>query len=159
MKNISESKHRLPVDYYKGRVRITFTLCVKERRQLFITKTLVDQFLAILKNTEEKYECINWVYLFMPDHLHLIMKGMSDRSDLWKMIVLFKQKTGFWLSQNAPEIQWQKDFYDHIHRREDNLKKQIRYILENPLRKKLVSDWQIYPFKGSLDFNLDEIIP
>jgi putative transposase len=148
MKNISESKHRLPVDCYKGRVRITFTLCVKERKQLFITKTLVDQFLTILKNTEEKYECINWVYLFMPDHLHLIIEGKSDRSDLWKMIVSFKQKTGFWLSQNAPEIQWQKDFYDHIHRTEDDLKKQIRYILENPLRKKLVSDWQIYPFKG-----------
>jgi putative transposase len=159
MKNISESKHRLPVDCYKGRVRATFMLCVKERRQLFITKTLVDRFLAILKNTEEKYECINWVYLFMPDHLHLIIEGKSDRSDLWKMIVSFKQKTGFWLSQNAPEIQWQKDFYDHIHRTEDDLKKQIRYILENPLRKKLVSDWQIYPFKGSLDFNLDEIIP
>ena len=158
MKNISESKHRLSLDCYKGRVRITFTLCVKDRRQLFITKTLVDQFLAILKNTEEKYECINWAYLFMPAHLHLIMEGMSDRSDLWKMIVLFKQKTGFWLSQNAPEIQWQKDFYDHIHRADDDLKKQIRYILENPLRKKLVSDWKIYPFKGSLDFNLDEII-
>jgi hypothetical protein len=87
------------------------------------------------------------------------MEGKSDRSDLWKMIVLFKQKTGFWLSQNAPEIQWQKDFYDHIHRKDEDLKKQIRYILENPFRKKLVSDWKIYPFKGSLDFNLFEIIP
>jgi putative transposase len=158
MKNISESKHRLPLDYYKGRIRATFTICVKDRRQLFTTKTVVDQFLATPKNIENKYECINWVYLFMPDHLHLIMEGRTDRSDLWKMIVLFKQKTGFWLAQKMPEIQWQKNFYDHIHRTDEDLKKQIRYILENPLRKKLVSDWIIYPFKGSLDFNLFEIM-
>ena len=159
MKKIRESKHRLLLDCYKGRARATFTLCIKDKIQIFTADTIVDQFLTDLKGVEVKYECINWVYVFMPDHLHLIMEGKSDKSDLWKMIVLFKQMTGFWFSKNTPGIKWQKDFYDHIHRKDEDLKKQIRYILENPQRKKLVNDWKMYPYKGSLDFNLNEIIP
>ena len=149
----------MPLDCYKGRVRVAFTLCVKEKKQLFTTKTMVERFLAILKDVEEKYECKNWVYVFMPDHLHLIMEGKSEKADLWKAVILFKQKTGFWLTKNVPGIKWQKDFYDHILRKDEDLRKQISYILENPLRKRLVSDWKLYPFKGSLDFNLNEIIP
>ncbi len=94
----------------------------------------------------------------MPDHLHIVNEGISDESDLWKMLNLFKQKTGFWLSNNREEAKWQKDFYDHIHRKEVDLKKHIRYILNNPVRKGLVSDWREYPFKGSLDFSLEKII-
>ena len=74
------------------------------------------------------------------------------------MITLFKQKTGFWLSRNTGGIKWQKDFYDHIHRKNEDLKKHITYLLDNPVRKGLVDHWQNYPFKGSLDFNLQEII-
>jgi putative transposase len=159
MKKIRESKHRLLLDYYKGRVRATFTLCIKDKKRIFTASTIIDRFLTDLKDVEVKYECINWVYVFMPDHLHLIMEGKSDKSDLWKMIVLFKQMTGFCFSKNTPGIKWQKDFYDHIHRKDEDLKKQIRYILENPQRKKLVNDWKMYPYKGSLDFNLNEIIP
>lgn len=36
-------------------------------------------------------------------------------------------------------------------------KKHIIYILDNPVRKGLVSDWKDYPFKGSLDFSLEDI--
>lgn len=45
----------------------------------------------------------------MPDHLHLIMEGDSEKSDLWEMMILFKQKTGFWLSQNTMGMRWQKE--------------------------------------------------
>jgi REP element-mobilizing transposase RayT len=94
----------------------------------------------------------------MPDHLHIVNEDILEESDLWKMMSFFKQKTGFWLSRNKKDMKWQKDFYDHIHRKEENLKKHIIYILNNPVRKGIVSDWQNYPFRGSLDFNLEDII-
>lgn len=121
-------------------------------------KGTVDKFIEILKEAKKKYNCKNWVYIFMPDHLHTVNEGLSDSSNLWKMINLFKQKTGYWLAENKKEIRWQKDFYDHIHRKEEDLKKHITYILNNPVRKGLVSDWKEYPFKGSLDFSLEEIV-
>jgi len=157
-RNIKEKPHRLNLNLYKGLVRATFTLCLEGRKSYFVEQYVVNNFLEILKESKDKYDCKNWVYIFMPDHLHLIMEGNSEKSNLWKMIVLFKQKTGFWLSQNSNKIKWQKDFYDHIHRKNEDLMKHIIYLLENPVRKMLVLNWKDYPFKGSLDFNLEDII-
>ncbi len=153
-----ERKHRLPLDYYKGKVKITFTFCIEEKKILFVDKEIVDKFLEILIEIKNKYDCKNWVYIFMLNHVHLIIEGNSEEADLWRMIVRFKQKTGFWLSKNRKGIRWQKDFYDHIHRKNEDLKKHIIYVLDNPVRKGLIAHWEEYAFKGSLDFDLEEII-
>lgn len=108
-KKIKEKKHRLSSLCYQGEIRITFTLCVKDKKPLFAQKEIVNKFIEVLKEAGNKFNCKNWVYMFMPDHLHLILEGKTDQSDLWKAIVLFKQKTGFWLSQNKMGS-WQKDF-------------------------------------------------
>jgi REP element-mobilizing transposase RayT len=94
----------------------------------------------------------------MPDHQHLIVSGTGDDADLWKTIVAYKQKTGFWLYKNKPSIKWQKDFYDHIIRSDENLAVQIRYILDNPVRKGLVGSWQEYPHKGAVGCSLEEVL-
>lgn len=137
---------------------MTFTLCVEGKKLLFTEKIIVDSFLEILLAAKIKHDCRNWVYIFMPDHLHLILEGNSEKADLWKTVVLFKQKTGFWLSKNRKGMRWQKGFYDHIHRKEENLKTHIIYILDNSARKGLVANWDEYSFKSSLDFDLEEII-
>ncbi|MFH1287189.1 MAG: transposase [bacterium] len=166
-KKVKENKHRLPLSYYHGEIRVTFTLCVEDKKTLFVQKAIVDKFIEILKEAGNKFNCKNWVYVFMPDHLHLILEGESEQSDLRKTVILFKQKTGFWLSQYGnnngsrrlqPAFRWQKDFYDHIHRKDDDLKRHVMYILNNPVRKGLTNNWKEYPFSGSLDFDLNEII-
>lgn len=153
-----EKKHRLHRAAYVGLVRVTFTLCVKDKKSLFDNQIIVDQFLKIFEEAIRAEQLKNWVYIFMPDHFHAVIEGKTFKSDLWKATVLFKQKTGYWLSKNNVNREWQKDFYDHIHRREEDLVKHIRYILENSIRKGLVKNWKDYPFKGSLDFNLEELI-
>jgi len=155
---VLENKHRLSLDCYRGRVRINFTLCIENKKAFFKDEAVINKFLEILKETLNKYDCKNIIYIFMPDHLHLILEGFSGEADLWKAIVLFKQKTGFWLSKNGNGIRWQKDFYDHVHRKDDNLRKHISYILDNPVRKKIVVNWKDYSFKGSLDFDIEKII-
>ena len=153
-----EKKHRLYLDCYEGRVRATFTLCVERRKVLFIEKLIVNKFLEYLSEAKNNYDCKNLVYIFMPEHLHLVLEGNSEKANLWKTVVLFKQKTGFWLLKNRKGIKWQKDFYDHIHRKDEELRKHISYILNNSVRKELIDNWEDYPFKGSLDFDLEEII-
>lgn len=133
-------------------------MCIEDKKAFFKDESIVNKFLQILKDVLGKHSCKNIVYVFMLDHLHLILEGVSEEANLWKAIVLFKQKTGFWLSKNGNGIRWQKDFYDHIHRKDDDLRKQINYILDNPVRKELVTNWKDYPFKGSLDFDIEEII-
>ncbi len=93
----------------------------------------------------------------MPDHLHVILQGTTDGARPFEAINNFKQKTGYWLSKNRLGVHWQKDYYDHIIRNEEEIAKHVRYILDNPVRKSIVDDWTNYEFKGSTIYNLNEL--
>ncbi len=156
---ITEKKHRLNLDRYRGNVIANFTLCIKNRIYIFTHnhENIILLFQDILKESLKRYDCKNWVYVFMPDHLHLILEGYSEKADLRKAVALFKQKTGYWFSKNKYNVSWQKDFYDHIHRKDEDLNDHIRYILDNPVRAGLVNHWKEYEFKGSLDYDINDI--
>ena len=155
---IKEKSHRLPKEFYKGEVSIAFTLCLKEGIQAFKDKEIVNVFTAMLTYASIKRDCIVPVYCFMPDHQHLVITGNKINSDIWKTIVSYKQKTGFWMSKNKIGIKWQKDFYDHVIRTHEDLASQVKYILDNPVRKGLVTSWQEHTFKGSIGCDLEDIL-
>lgn len=96
-----------------------------------------------------KRGCDAIVYLFMPDHLHLVLQGINKNSDVIMSVDTFKQTTGFWFGQNMNCSKWQKDYHDHIIRSNEDFKSHINYILNNPVRCGLVDDWKKYEFKGS----------
>jgi REP element-mobilizing transposase RayT len=95
-----------------------------------------------------------WVALCMPDHLHMMVEGGASNADLWSLVVKFKQRTGWFFTRNKVKGRWQKDFYDHILRDEDDLENQARYILNNPVRSGLVDHWLEYPHKLSTVLDL-----
>ena len=156
-KKIREKKHRLEPEFYLGIKAVSFTLCIKEMKKVFTNQNIFRDFEEILNREMEKSFCDSLIYLFMPDHIHLILQGKEDHSNVLKCVYSFKQKTGYWLSQNIPDIKWQKDFYDHIIRNEEDFRNQLSYILNNPVRKGLVDEWQDYKFKGSTIYDLDEL--
>jgi REP element-mobilizing transposase RayT len=94
----------------------------------------------------------------MPDHLHIIVEGSNEEVNLLRFLNHFKQKTGFWMSRNQPDVSLQKDFFDHIIRKDESLPAVIRYVLDNPVRKGLVENWQDYPFKGAIGYELEDIL-
>ncbi len=154
---IREKKHRLPLEYYTGQIACAFTICVKNKRVLFNNPRIINIFIELLKKASYRYNCIVPVYCFMPDHLHIILIGKEENSNLWKAISYFKQITGYWLAKNKLG-KWQKDFYDHIIRKHEDLVAQVKYVLDNPVRKGLVDNWQDYPYKGSIGINLEDVL-
>ncbi|MFH1707477.1 MAG: transposase [Planctomycetota bacterium] len=150
--------HRLASALYRGTIRITFSLRLNTTTAFFNSPGRVDPFVAILADARTKHACRNRVYIFMPDHMHVLNEGLAPDSDLLKMMYLFKQKTGYWLAKHGGGVMWQPGFYDHIHRQEEDLRKHIRYILDNPVRKGIVGHWNDHPFTGSLDFPISDII-
>lgn len=135
---ITEKKHRLPKEFYRGEISVAFTLCLKGNAAAGFSlcdSALVNIFSDILFSVVKKTNCIVPVYCFMPDHQHLIITGTSKDSDMLEAIVRYKQKTGFWMSLNKPEIRWQKDFYDHVIKTNEYVAIQVRYILDNPVRR------------------------
>jgi putative transposase len=155
MSLIIEKKHRLPRRFYKGNVIVAFTLCIKNKSELFTERIIFDIFENILLTESKKQNCEILVYLFMPDHCHLILKGNCENSDPLTAINRFKQKSGYWLSKNDSGIRWQKNYFDHILRDHEHLQKHIEYILNNPVRKRIVTHWRKYPFKGSTKYNVN----
>jgi len=62
------------------------------------------------------------------------------------------------LAANKFKMRWQKDFYDHVLRKNEDMVAQIKYILDNPVRRGLVSSWDEYPFSGSIGCNLEDVL-
>jgi putative transposase len=153
---IREKHHRLPAECYIGHHIIAFTLCLRERKSGFTDHNTVKIFSNILLEEASRYQSNIHIYLFMPDHLHLIVEGKSDTSNIQKMINTFKQRTGYWFYKHRPELCWQKDYYDHIIRNHEDLRKQIEYILNNPIRKGIISDWRAFPHKNSTVHNFND---
>jgi len=151
-----EKKHRLDPTIYTGRIVVSFTLCVQDRKELFINDDIFKKFESILAAELKAGNCSSHVYFFMSDHAHILLSGSSDDSNIKKCIDSFKKKTGFWLYKNKPEYKWQKDYFDHILRKEEDLETLIKYILNNPVRVGLVDNWKQYKYKGSTIYHLDE---
>jgi len=155
---IKEKIHRLPKEFYKGQLSVAFTLCLKGETPSAVYPELAHNFIEILTSVATKQDCIVPVYCFMPDHQHIILTGKSITSDLLKVIIKYKQRTGFWMSANKPNLKWQKNFYDHMIKRDESLVVQVRYVFDNPVRKNLVTFWQEYPFTDSLGCSLKNIL-
>jgi len=143
---------------YQGEISVSFTLCINDRVQLFNNSSIVHIFENILKSEVERSSCIVPVYCYMPDHQRLIVSGISSEADTIGLIKKYKQKTGYWLIHNQFNARWQKDFFDHIIRKDEGLINVARYIVDNPVRKGLVENWQEFPFKGVIGCELSDII-
>src|ERR1700687_1076212 len=116
-----ETHHRLPRESYQGLVNVAFTICAADRTPLFTETEVVSEFISLLRAALEKHACVASIYCFMPDHVHVLLSGRDESSDAWAAVALFKQQTGIWLGQHRPGVHWQKDFYDHIVRRDEDL--------------------------------------
>ena len=95
------------------------------------------------------------VYVLMPDHVHMILHGSDEESDLLAAHDEWKSNSGRMLCRhlNRDKV-WQHKSHDPVLRSNEYergaLRKTVGYILENPVRAGLVSKWQEFPFLGSL---------
>jgi putative transposase len=67
-------------------------------------------------------------YCFMPDHVHLLTQGASDRSDLQRFVKRWKQRTAFNYRRAHGHPLWQTGYFDHVLRRDEDT---IRRILSS----------------------------
>ena len=151
---IRERHHRLPRDHYIGMKRGAFTLCIKDRIPIFRNASIAHGVLDLLEALCSEHHARIWVALCMPDHIHMLLEGSSPEADLWALIVRFKQQTGYLLYRRGLTARWQKDFYDHLLRDEEDQENQALYILNNPVRGGLAENWIQYPHKTSTVLDL-----
>jgi REP element-mobilizing transposase RayT len=109
---------------------------------LFVGRVVVEQMRRA--NDEDLVQSMAWV--LMPDHLHWLVQ-LTDKANLDKIMFFVKGRSAHYINGclNRKGPVWQKAFYDHALRKDEDLKKMARYIVANPLRKGLVEKIGDYP--------------
>jgi len=140
---------------YTGSYAYFVTCATEHRKPYFKHKAIVDSLLLTLEEASRQFGFSVYAYCFMPDHLHLLLVGKED-SSLRRFMTLFKQKGNFAFKKAYGDSLWQKSYYDHVLRKEEALNDVALYIFNNPVRKGLATNYQEYPFLGSLVFDARE---
>lgn len=143
---------------YLGRYHYSLTFVAQNRRLVFTEAASVEQVLAqILRAGREKQFEIT-AYCFMPDHLHMLVKGLADASDCRAFVKAAKQYSGYYFAKAGEGRLWQRYGFERVARDEFERAMTIKYILENPLREGLASKPSDYPFLGSERYTTEELI-
>ena len=140
---------RLPADSYVGTGAYLLTVVTSGRKQWFAQEPVVRACEEELHEAaaREFFELL--AYVFMPEHLHLLVQG-TEQSSLSRFMKDFKQRTGFHFKQERSEVLWQKSFHDHALRNDEGLEAAAFYLAQNPERRGLASMWHEYPFWGGV---------
>jgi putative transposase len=90
----------------------------------------------------------------MPDHVHLLL-GVPFRLSLSHLVGAWKSRCyRLWRARGNEHSFWQRSYYDHALRKEEDLRRVAEYILNNPVRAGLVGRFKEYEACGSLEFSV-----
>jgi putative transposase len=147
----TKKKLRLPADAYAETAAIcSINLCVKDRARVFSDKRVATAFVNVLMEHAARTAVTVYAYCVMPDHVHLVLSP-SASCDLVKFVGQVKSLAlrSAW-GLGVVGTFWQKSFWDHFLRVDEALPAAIAYVLENPVRARLVARWDDYEFSGSI---------
>jgi putative transposase len=142
---------------YTGFHRYSLTICTHRRNPYFVNAAVVSLVLSKIRQCGPAYNFAVFTYCFMPDHVHLIVTATSEAADLRKFVSMMKQVAGHAHKCTTGSPLWQPSYYDHVLRNDEETAKAVRYVLENPVRRGLVTEFAEYPFCGSDVFDMEQL--
>lgn len=124
---------------------VTVTLAERERRY-FADFSCARRVVAEMRALHDEGVVRSLAWVIMPDHVHWLFQ-LEGRANLSAAIKRFKacsaRKVNGYFSRHGAI--WQKSFYDHALRKEEDVRGIARYIVANPLRAGLVEHIGDYP--------------
>ncbi len=122
------------------------TVCCADRAGSDLTVSeLSIRLLDSIRFYHEKRKWFCRLALLMPDHIHLLVAFPSDRA-MATTIANWKK-----YASRSFGVVWQKNFFDHRIRNDENWELKAEYIRLNPVRKGLVdrpANWP-HSFEGN----------
>jgi putative transposase len=137
-------------DYTARRVYFV-TIVVAQRRKIFLDRRVSQATLDCLFNLRQTMLFNLYCYCLMPDHFHALIGAGESNKSLSEICGSFKSTStrAYW--QWYEGKLWQRQFFDHIIRNEQDFFETLEYIKMNPVRKELVKRSEDWPYTGSLD--------
>jgi putative transposase len=129
-----------------------------ESRQLFITGQPCLLFVETLLRYRQEGAYSLHAFVLMPDHFHLLLTPARDKT-LERAVQLIKGGSARMLGL-ARRLQfpvWQRGFSDHRVRDAVDYANHLRYVEQNPIRKRLVADPSEYRWSSARgQYEMDE---
>ena len=149
-----ERKHRgnhwIPLFTTKLPIIEALTICVNHRVKVFADPTLAEATVRIVNEIGEAQQTPIHACCVMPDHVHVVVEPMNVELGQW--VSRFKNEVQREARRlGRPTKFWQRSFWPRRVRSERDLALKIAYVLNNPVRAGLVSDWRDYPFSCPKD--------
>jgi len=133
------------------------SVCTSNRHLAFVSDDAVGSVRRKIFNAASACDFVVFAYVFMPDHLHLLVAGTSTSSNLRRFASLAKQRSGFDHAQREHRRLWQPSYHDHVLREGESTLSFVYYMFQNPVRAGLAERWMDYPYLGSGIMTLLEI--
>jgi len=119
---------------YIGRARYFLTFCTYQRLKAFTDPDTAAQTLEQFRRTAASERFAILEYCVMPDHVHLLVEGMTTTSDLRRFVKMAKQRSGGVHRRRCGVRLWQEGYYERVLRDADDAPDFARYIINNPAR-------------------------
>src|SRR5690606_13974703 len=94
----------------------------------------------------------------MPDHIHVLVEGRTDEADGRRFFEGWRQKTGFTWKRSHRFGLWQEGYWDWILREYEDPLRVAAYIVQNPVRAGLVRTVPEYPWLGSSEYTVAQLM-
>jgi len=149
---------RLKTFGYLGPYRYFLTICALNRTRIFNDNQSVGLVLMALSRTADAQHFLVVAYCFMPDHAHMLVEGNHPGADFREFVRIFKQRSSFaWKRRNRTAL-WQRSYFEHVLRDDEDTIGVAKYILENPVRGNLVQRPEDYPYLGSMTMDVQHLL-
>lgn len=108
-----------------------------------VAAAIVDNLIQLATNLS--YEI--FAFCILPDHLHILCQPRAEAPSLETFVGKVKGRISRELGKKGVKRPiWQRGFYDHILRKEEDVLTVAKYIAENPVRQGIVGDYEEYPY-------------
>lgn len=130
------------------------TTVAHQRRPLF-TPPDIERLRTTLRQVKTNHPFTMHAYVFLPDHLHLLLR-VGAKTDISKIMHSLKRNaTVAYKAAHGIEgifSLWQRGFWDHVIRNERDFKNHLDYIHYNPVKHGIVAHPEEYPHSSYREY-------
>lgn len=115
--------------------------CMERFRNQLALPSMAHALFETVRHRQENFLWWPHLFLLMPDHLHALLSFPPSGKPIRTIVSKWKE----WTAKQFA-VHWQEDFFEHRLRREESRRQKADYILANPVRARLVSHPEHWPW-------------
>jgi putative transposase len=128
------------------------TVVIEEKKPVFGSAKNAQLMVNTLQFFRKRDEIELYGYVVMPDHVHFMLKLKGDAT----IANIVKRMKTFVSRQLGPDARWKEDYWPEVIEGCEMGLQKLKYIHENPVRKKLVERPEDYEWSSAKEYAKNE---